>query len=102
LFADSDSLNILCQMLALSLPIWLLKSSAKTWSFKMIVSMEHPQVDGRAEYANKVILCMKKKLDEQKDGGQKNYTGYYGHHTVHHSFIGEAPYKLLYGANAMI
>ena len=67
-------------------------------------SIEHPQANGQVEAANKVILrgC-KKRLDDKK-GAWANELGsvLWSYQTSPHSTMGESPFKLTYGMDAMI
>jgi transposase InsO family protein len=68
------------------------------------VSVEHPQANGQAEATNKVILRAIKKKLERKD---KNWSEplpaiLWAYHTTLHSSTEEAPFKMVYGADAMI
>jgi hypothetical protein len=66
--------------------------------------VEHPQANGQAESANKVILRAIKRRLEGKD---KNWVEHllptlWSYHTTIHSSTGETPFKMVYGADAMI
>ncbi|GAU24437.1 hypothetical protein TSUD_364210 [Trifolium subterraneum] len=68
------------------------------------ISVEHPQANGQAESANKVILRAIKRRLEGKD---KNWVEHllptlWSYHTTIHSSTGETPFKMVYGADAMI
>ena len=67
-------------------------------------SVEHPQANGQVEVANKVILCgLKKRLDDKK-GAWADELGsvLWSYRTTPHSTMGESPFKLTYGVDAMI
>ncbi|GAU23955.1 hypothetical protein TSUD_183540 [Trifolium subterraneum] len=68
------------------------------------ISVEHPQANGQAESANKVILRAIKRRLEGKD---KNWFEYllptlWSYHTTIHSSNGETHFKMVYGVDAMI
>ncbi|GAU27362.1 hypothetical protein TSUD_55150 [Trifolium subterraneum] len=68
------------------------------------ISVEHPQANGQAESANKVILRAIKRRLEGKD---KNWVEHllptlWSYHTTIHSSTGETPFKMVYGVDAMI
>ncbi|CAL0314908.1 unnamed protein product [Lupinus luteus] len=67
-------------------------------------SVEHPQTNGQAEAANKVILKgIKKRLDESK-GNWPDHLHHvlWAYRTTPHSTTGESPFNLTYGSEAMI
>ena len=67
-------------------------------------SVEHPQANGQVEAANKVILHgLKKRLDDKK-GAWADELGsvLWSYRTTPHSTMGESPFKLTYGVDAMI
>lgn len=66
--------------------------------------MEHPQENGRAVAANKTILSgMKKKLDEAKGLWVESlHKILWSYHTTPYSTTQETPFRMVYGANAMI
>ncbi|MCI25710.1 gag-pol polyprotein, partial [Trifolium medium] len=68
------------------------------------VSVEHPQANGQAESANKVILMgIKRRLDkEKKEWVNALPQVLWSYHTTTHSTMGETPFKMVYGADAMI
>ncbi|KAK2356206.1 hypothetical protein QL285_093557 [Trifolium repens] len=68
------------------------------------ISVEHPQANGQAESANKVILKALKRKLERKD---KNWAEplaaiIWSYHTTIQSSTGETPFKMVYGTDAMI
>lgn len=66
--------------------------------------MEQSQANGQAEAANKIILSGKKrKLDEAK-GKWAEYLHeiMWSYHTTTHSTTRENPFRMVYGADAMI
>ncbi|XP_019414570.1 PREDICTED: uncharacterized protein LOC109326333 [Lupinus angustifolius] len=67
-------------------------------------SVEHPQTNGQAEAANKVILKgLKKRLDESKaNWPDQLHHVLWAYRTTPHSTTGESPFNLTYGAEAMI
>ena len=66
--------------------------------------MEHPQTNGLAEAANKIILARLRKRLEQAKGlwVDKLYTILWAYHTMAHSLTQETPYRLVYGSNTVI
>nr|XP_025617189.1 uncharacterized protein LOC112709521 [Arachis hypogaea] len=67
-------------------------------------SVEHPQTNGLAEAANKVILhALKKKLDDAKGLWVELIPEIiWGYNTTTHSTTKETPFRLVYGSDAMI
>jgi len=67
-------------------------------------SVEHPQSNGQAEAANKVILNrLKRRLDSAKGNWvEQLYHVLWSYRTTPYSTTGETPYKLTYGADAVI
>nr|KYP35806.1 Transposon Ty3-I Gag-Pol polyprotein [Cajanus cajan] len=67
-------------------------------------SMEHPQTNGQAEAANKVILReLKKRLGSAKrQWADKLPSILWAYHCTPQSTTQETPYRLTYGADAMI
>ncbi|MCI03950.1 gag-pol polyprotein [Trifolium medium] len=68
------------------------------------ISVEHPQANGLAESANKVIL---KALKRRLTGKAENWAEHllpilWSYHTTPQSSTGEAPFTMVYGADAMI
>ncbi|GAU27754.1 hypothetical protein TSUD_215650 [Trifolium subterraneum] len=68
------------------------------------ISVEHPQANGQAESANKVIL---KAIKRRLEGKDKNWVEHllptlWSYHTTIHSSTGETPFKMVYGVDAMI
>lgn len=66
--------------------------------------VEHPQSNGQAEAANKAILNgIKTRLDEAKGRWPEELPAVlWSYNTKVHTSTGETPYKLTYGADAMI
>ncbi|XP_057444260.1 uncharacterized protein LOC130736441 [Lotus japonicus] len=67
-------------------------------------SVEHPQTNGQAESANKVILeGLKKKLDEAKGLWAEELPGVlWAYNTTEQSSTRETPYRLTYGTDVML
>nr|XP_025661229.1 uncharacterized protein LOC112756828 [Arachis hypogaea] len=67
-------------------------------------SVEHPQTNGLAEAANKVILhALKKKLDDAKGLWAELIPEIlWGYNTTSQSSTKETPFRLMYGSEAMI
>ncbi|XP_057723967.1 uncharacterized protein LOC130939916 [Arachis stenosperma] len=67
-------------------------------------SVEHPQSNGLAEAANKVILiALKKKLGDAKgEWAELIPEVLWSYNTTKQTTTNETPYRLVYGANAMI
>ncbi|XP_057418560.1 uncharacterized protein LOC130712759 [Lotus japonicus] len=67
-------------------------------------SVEHPQTNGQAEAANKVILNgLKKKLDEAKGWWAEELPGVlWTYNTTVQTSTGETSYMLTYGSDAML
>ncbi|XP_019457605.1 PREDICTED: uncharacterized protein LOC109357992 [Lupinus angustifolius] len=67
-------------------------------------SVEHPQTNGQAEAANNVIMKgIKKRLDVSKaNWPDQLHHVLWAYRTTPHSTIGESPFNLTYGAEAMI
>ena len=68
------------------------------------ISVEHPQANGQAESANKVILnAIKKKLDSAKGlWAQCLHEVLWAYHTTVHSTTQETPFRMVFGVDAMI
>jgi hypothetical protein len=68
------------------------------------VSVEHPQANGHAESANKVILkAIKRKLDRRdKNWVEPLATILWSYHTTVKSSTGETPFKMVYETDTMI
>jgi hypothetical protein len=66
-------------------------------------SVEHPQTNGQAEAANKVILNgLKKRLENAKGAWVDNlYKVLWSYRTTPQTTIGETPFRLLYGTDAV-
>ncbi|XP_057744562.1 uncharacterized protein LOC130962356 [Arachis stenosperma] len=67
-------------------------------------SVEHPQSNGQAEAANRVVLqAIRKKLDEAKgEWAELIPEILWSYNTTIHSTTGETPFKLVYGSEALI
>ncbi|XP_057432118.1 uncharacterized protein LOC130724836 [Lotus japonicus] len=67
-------------------------------------SVEHPQTNGQAESANKVILKgLKNKLDEAKGLWAEELPGVlWAYNTTEQTSTKETPYRLTYGTDAML
>ncbi|XP_020985456.1 uncharacterized protein LOC110274721 [Arachis duranensis] len=67
-------------------------------------SVEHPQSNGQAEAANKVILAgLKKRLQEAKGAWAEELPQVlWAYRTTPQSATGETPFRLVYGVEAMI
>jgi hypothetical protein len=68
------------------------------------ISVEHPQANGQAESANKVILkALKRRLSRKGEAWVAHLTAIlWSYHTTPQSSTGEAPFTMVYGADAMI
>ncbi|KAK2372840.1 hypothetical protein QL285_073931 [Trifolium repens] len=68
------------------------------------ISVEHPQANGQAESANKVILkAIKRKLERRdKNWAEPLAAILWSYHTTVQSSTGETPFKMVYGTDAMI
>ncbi|XP_058726285.1 uncharacterized protein LOC131597615 [Vicia villosa] len=67
-------------------------------------SLEHPQTNGQAEAANRVILRgLRRRLDEIKRGWvEELHSVLWAYRTTPHSTTGETPFRLTYGTEAVI
>ncbi|XP_050890966.1 uncharacterized protein LOC127096442 [Lathyrus oleraceus] len=67
-------------------------------------SVEHPQTNGQAEAANRVILRgLKRRLGEAKRAWVKElHSVLWAYRTTPHSTTGETPFRLTYGTEAVI
>ncbi|CAJ2645722.1 unnamed protein product [Trifolium pratense] len=67
-------------------------------------SVEHPQTNGQAEAANRVILRgLKRRLDEAKGKWTEElHSVLWSYRTTPHSTTGETPFRLTYGTEAVI
>ncbi|XP_045796465.1 uncharacterized protein LOC123890806 [Trifolium pratense] len=77
----------------------------KEWGIKLsFTSVEHPQTNGQAESANKVILQgLKKRLEAAKGLWVEELPMVlWSYHTTPHSSTQETPFKMVYGSDAMI
>jgi hypothetical protein len=68
------------------------------------ISVEHPQANGQAESANKVILrAIKRRLSSKGEAWVAHLTPIlWSYHTTPQSSTGETPFTMVYGADAMI
>ena len=71
---------------------------------QQFTSVEHPQANGQAEAANKVILAgLKRRLQEAKGAWAEELPQVlWAYRTTPHSTTGESPFRLAYGMEAMI
>ncbi|RDX69754.1 hypothetical protein CR513_51085, partial [Mucuna pruriens] len=71
---------------------------------QLFTSVEHPQSNGQAEVANKVILReLRKRLEEAKGQWAKELPQVlWTYHTTPHSTTNETPFRLTFGTEAMI
>ncbi|XP_016173308.1 uncharacterized protein LOC107615790 [Arachis ipaensis] len=67
-------------------------------------SVEHPQVNGQDEAANKLILNgLRKRLDEHMDPwADEVWSVLWSYRTIVHSTTNETPFRLTYGEEAVI
>ncbi|XP_015970880.1 uncharacterized protein LOC107494337 [Arachis duranensis] len=67
-------------------------------------SVEHPQTNGQAEAANRVVLqAIKRKLDNAKgEWAELIPEILWSYNTTVHNTMGETPFKLVYGSEALI
>ncbi|XP_025616534.1 uncharacterized protein [Arachis hypogaea] len=67
-------------------------------------SVEHPQTNGQAEAANRVVLhAIKRKLDNAKgEWAELIPEILWSYNTTVHNTTGETPFKLVYGSEALI
>ncbi|MCI13745.1 gypsy retrotransposon integrase-like protein, partial [Trifolium medium] len=67
-------------------------------------SVEHPQTNGQAEAANRVILCgLKRRLGEKKKKWVEELQNvHWAYRTTPHSTTGETSFRLVYGTKAVI
>ncbi|XP_072066939.1 uncharacterized protein [Arachis hypogaea] len=67
-------------------------------------SIEHPQINGQAEEANRIMLqALRKKFADAKGQCAKLIPEIlWSYNTTVHSTIGETPFRLVYGTEAMI
>ncbi|RDX64827.1 Tf2-9, partial [Mucuna pruriens] len=71
---------------------------------QVFTSVEHPQSNGQAEAANKVILRgLRKRLEEAKGRwAEELHQVLWSYHTTPHSSTNETPFRLTFGTEAMI
>ncbi|XP_058747024.1 uncharacterized protein LOC131620014 [Vicia villosa] len=71
---------------------------------KHFTSVEHPQTNGQAEAANRVILRgLKRRLGEAKKAWvEELHKVLWAYRTTPHSSTGETPFRLTYGTEAVI
>jgi hypothetical protein len=77
----------------------------KEWGIRLsFTSVEHPQTNGQAEAANKVVLQgLKKRLEAAKRLWVEELPMVlWSYHTTPHSSTQETPFKMVYGSDAMI
>ncbi|XP_057760016.1 uncharacterized protein LOC130980341 [Arachis stenosperma] len=79
-------------------------SGARSLARKILRAVEHPQSNGLAEVANKVLLqALRKKLDDAKGLWDELIPEIlWGYNTSVHSTTKETPFHLVYGSDAMI
>ena len=67
-------------------------------------SVEHPQSNGQAEVANKIIMngLKKRMVEAQESWVDHLYPVLWGYRTSVQSSTGETPFRLTYGCEAMI
>ncbi|XP_061348224.1 uncharacterized protein LOC133293652 [Gastrolobium bilobum] len=68
-------------------------------------SVEHPQTNGQAEAANKVIIeGLRRRIEQSAKGKwiEELYYVLWGYRTTIQTSIGESPFKLTYGCETMI
>ncbi|CAJ2641456.1 unnamed protein product [Trifolium pratense] len=77
---------------------------AKIGTTQHFTSVEHPQTNGQAEAANRVILRgLKRRLDEAKGKWTEElHSVLWSYRTTPHSTTGETPFRLTYGTEAVI
>ncbi|GAU38036.1 hypothetical protein TSUD_274380 [Trifolium subterraneum] len=68
------------------------------------ISVEHPQANGQAKSANKVILrALKRRINSKQESWVEHLPGIlWSYHTTPQSSTGEPPFTMVYGADAMI
>ncbi|RDX83445.1 Retrovirus-related Pol polyprotein, partial [Mucuna pruriens] len=71
---------------------------------QVFTSIKHPQSNGQAEAANKVILRgLRKRLEEAKGRwAEELHQVLWSYHTTPHSSTNETPFRLTFGTEAMI
>ncbi|RDX78359.1 Tf2-9, partial [Mucuna pruriens] len=71
---------------------------------QVFTSVEHPQTNGQAEAANKVILRgLRRRLEEAKGRWVEELPQVlWSYHTTPHSAINETPFRLTFGTEAVI
>jgi hypothetical protein len=69
-----------------------------------LISVEHPQANGQAESANKVILkAIKRRITSKDEGWVAHLLPIlWSYHTTPQSSTGEAPFTMVYGTDAII
>ena len=78
-------------------------SIAKLGTKQHFTSIEHPQTNGQAKTANRVILRgLKRRLGEAKRGWvEELHNILWAYQTTPHSTTGETPFRLTYGTEAI-
>ncbi|RDX98563.1 Tf2-9, partial [Mucuna pruriens] len=71
---------------------------------QLFTSVEHPQANGQAEAANRVILRgLRRRLEEAKGRWAEELPQVlWSYHTTPHSTTGETPFRLTYGSEVVI
>ncbi|MCI29957.1 gypsy retrotransposon integrase-like protein, partial [Trifolium medium] len=71
---------------------------------QLFTSVEHPQTNGQAEAANRVILRgLKRRLDKNKKKWVEELQNVlWAYRTTPHSTTGETPFRLAYGTETVI
>jgi hypothetical protein len=82
----------------------VIKFCEEKWIRNTFVSMEHPQANRQAEAAHKVILkAIKRKLKTRaRNWAEPLPEILWAYHTTVQTSTGETPFKMVYGADAMI
>ncbi|PNX76230.1 retrotransposon-related protein [Trifolium pratense] len=77
---------------------------AKIGTSQHFTSVEHPQTNGQAEAANRVMLRgLKRRLDEAEGKWTEElHSVLWSYRTTPHSTTGETPFRLTYGTEAVI
>ncbi|RDX77430.1 Tf2-9, partial [Mucuna pruriens] len=93
--------KIVCRF---GIPAEIVSDNGTQFASKLFMSVEHPQSNGQAEAANKVILRgIRKRLEEAKGRwADKLPQVLWSYHTTPHSTTRETPLCLTYGTEAVI